>query len=324
MPSPPSPERIGLGVWPDDEALLLRKGAADLERLLWHAAASVAWIDTSHACDDARLERVVGRWLAALPPDSRPAVMTKGGIVADGPAGAGRCISALHPSVLRAHLDASLTALGLEAVDAYLLHYPDETGVPVEVSWETAAELVAEGRARRAGLCGFDAGAARRCEAVRHVDVCMTRLDPFRLESLLPLLEWCEENGTDVVVWTAGDESRAFDPSYSGPLARTPYERSTVKLDRLLESDLAAEMSALGVVHDVARKEGVGPEGVIAAWLLAQPGVTGIAVGAVNGAQLDRWSSGARAGLDADDLERVSRTRELAPSDRGGVGSTAR
>ena len=78
--------------------------------------------------------------------------MVKGGIVVDGPAGAGGSISALHPSVLRAHLDASLRALGLDDVDAYLLHYPDETGVPVEVSWEAVTGLVAEGRARRAGL----------------------------------------------------------------------------------------------------------------------------------------------------------------------------
>ena len=325
MPTPAASARIGLGVWPDQGALFHREGAAAVERLLWHAAGvPVTWIDTSHAGDDGRHERAVGRWLAELPADSRPAVMTKGGIVADGSARGGRCISALHPSVLRTQLDASLGALGIDAVDAYLLHYPDETGVPVEVSWEAVAGLVAEGRARRAGLCAFDVDEVRRCEAVRHVDLCMTRLDPFSLEAQRPLLEWCEGNGTDVVVWTPGDASLVFDPSYSGPLARTPYDRSAVKLDRLLASDLAAEMSALEVIREVARKAEIGPEGVIRAWLLAQPGVTGITVGAESGAQLDRWASGADATLRAEDLERVTLARELTLSAPSRVGSSRR
>jgi aryl-alcohol dehydrogenase-like predicted oxidoreductase len=321
----PAWARVGLGLWPDDESPYRQEGAGATERLLWHAAGvPVAWIDTSHAGDDGRRERAVGRWLAALPADSRPAVMTKGGIVADGSVGAGHCISALHPSVLEAHLDASLRAFGIEAVDAYLLHYPDETGVPIEVSWEAVAGLVADGRARRAGLCAFDVDAVRRCEAVRHVDLCMTRLDPFNLDAQLPLLEWCEQTGTDVVVWTPGDESRVFDPSYSGPLSRTPYDRPTVKLDRLLASNLAAEMNALAVVRDVALKAGVEPEGVVCAWLLAQPGVTGVTVGAERGAQLDRWSSGADITLCAADLERVTRTRDMALSSLSRVGSSGR
>jgi aryl-alcohol dehydrogenase-like predicted oxidoreductase len=266
----------------------------------------VAWVDTAYSCGDGSVEREVGRWLAALPPDERPAVFTKGGIVADGTSSVGRCISALHPSVLRSQLDATLLALRLDAVDAFLLHYPDETGVPVEASWEALVGMVAEGKVRRAGLCAFGLDALRSCESMRHVDLFMSRVDPFRLEQQLPCLEWCEEHDVEVVAWVAGEESRAFDPSYSGPLVRTPYTRSQTRLQRLLAASVSAEMMALATVRDVARKLETTPEGVVAGWLLSQPGVTGIAVGAESGTQLDRWLADGHASLEREDIERIT------------------
>ena len=306
---------IGLGLWPSDEPLLGSDRATGFERLLWHAAGrGVTWFDTGHTCGDDSLEREVGRWLADLSPDERPALFTKGGVVADGTFSDGHCLSALLPSVLRAHLDATLLALRVDAVDAFFLHYPDETGVPVEASWGAVADMVAEGKVRRAGLCAFGLDAVRACESMRHVDLLMSRVDPLRLQSQTQCLEWCEERGTQVIAWVPGEESRVFDPSYSGPLVRTPYTRSGARLQRLLSASVAAEMTALAAVRDVARKTAMSFEGVAAGWLLAQPGVTGIAVGAQSSVQLDRWLAVDGAPLDHEDVERISLAGEAALS----------
>ena len=314
------PVPVGLGVWPGD-AVGLRRRDAVLERLLWHGAGvGVQWIDTSHS-DEGDIEQSLGRWLAALPEDAVPAVMTKGGVLPDG-AECGRgtaCV--LQPSVLQAHLDASLAALGLDAVDTFLLHHPDETGVLIEESWSATASMAAAGKAARIGLCGFELDALRRCEAVRHVDVCMTRVDPFTLDAQLPLLTWCAAKGTDVIAWVAGDESLAFDPAYVGPLAGTQYDAPKRKLERVLSLSVSAEVAALGAVQSLAREAGVTREAVVRAWLLSQPGVTGVVVGAESSAQLDRWLADEAFALSQAAARRIAAAGERCYSGVSTVSS---
>jgi aryl-alcohol dehydrogenase-like predicted oxidoreductase len=317
--------RVGLGVWPDAPAGVERDRAGSLERLLWHAAGiGVDWVDTANVYDGAVGEEALGRCIAAMPDDARPALMTKGGIVAGGVGAFPRAAAVLRPSVLCTQLDESLRRLCHDAVDTYLLHHPDETGVPVEESWGEVAALAEEGKTVRCGLCAFSLDQLRRCEAMRHVDVYLARLNPVDLEVSRPLLEWCETHGTDVVAWTGSDVGRLFDPSYAGPLARTPYDQVRQRLERLAAADLAAEMMATSVLRDVARRTGLQLEAVAAAWILAQPGVVALDVGASRGAHLDRWVSGGTADLSADDVELITqaaggggvlpRTRYSAPA----------
>ena len=293
------PVPVGLGVWPGD-AVGLRRRDAVLERLLWHGAGvGVPWIDTSHS-DDGDIEQSLGRWLAAMPEDAVPAIMTKGGVLRDGAEWSRGTACVLQPSVLQAHLDASLTALGLDEVDTFFLHHPDETDVLIEESWSAAASMVAAGKAARIGLCGFDLDALRRCEAVRHVDVCMTRVNPFTLDAQLPLLTFCAAKGTDVIAWVAGDESLAFDPAYAGPLTGTLYDAPAEEAGAGAALSVSAEVAALGAVQSLAREAGVTREAVVRAWLLSQPGVTGVVVGAESSAQLDRWLADEAFDLSTD------------------------
>jgi aryl-alcohol dehydrogenase-like predicted oxidoreductase len=78
----------------------------------------VNWIDTAAVCGLGHSEEVVGRLLrertpAELAPPQR----------------------VLKPESIRQECDTSLRRLGLERIDLYQFHWPDETGTPIEDSW---------------------------------------------------------------------------------------------------------------------------------------------------------------------------------------------
>ena len=58
----------------------------------------------------------------------------------------------LTPESIRRECEASLKRLGVERIDLYQFHWPDETGTRVEDSWATMVDLVSEGKIRAAGV----------------------------------------------------------------------------------------------------------------------------------------------------------------------------
>ena len=89
-------------------------------------------------------------------------MFTKGGQT-EGP---GRTtIQSLERDSLRRELEASLSRLGVDAVDLYQIHWPipDEE---IEEGWSTLVELKKQGLARHIGVSNFE----RRAAAANPVD----------------------------------------------------------------------------------------------------------------------------------------------------------
>ena len=70
---------------------------------------------------------------------------------------------------MRKECEASLRRLGVERIDLYQFHWPDQTGTPVEDSWAEMGRSSKKGKVRAAGVSNFDVGLLDRCERMRHV-----------------------------------------------------------------------------------------------------------------------------------------------------------
>jgi aryl-alcohol dehydrogenase-like predicted oxidoreductase len=150
---PVTASAIGLGGMP-----MSIEGRPDEERSIRtiHAAldAGVTLIDTAdayhlHAGETGHNERLIAKALASYPGDASDVlVATKGGHLRPGD---GSWTVDGSPAHLRAAAEASLKALGVDAIGLYQFHRPDPK-VPYEESVGALAELLAAGKIRLAGI----------------------------------------------------------------------------------------------------------------------------------------------------------------------------
>ena len=119
--------------------------------------AGVTLVDTAPCYGTGHSERVVGRALAELPRSVADTVVvaTKFGLVIDEASrtGAGTDV---RPEAVRAECEASLTRLGVEAIDVYQLHGGVGSAGEAELVVEALTELVAAGKVRHFGTAQDD------------------------------------------------------------------------------------------------------------------------------------------------------------------------
>jgi aryl-alcohol dehydrogenase-like predicted oxidoreductase len=159
----------------------------------------VNWIDTAAVYGLGHSEEVVGRFLQSVPRRDRPLVFTKCGLEWDpgDPMKVSR--RTLHPDSIRRECEASLRRLGVERIDLYQFHWPDEGGVALEESWEVMTGLVEQGKVRAIGVSNFDVRLLERCEARRHVDSLQPPFSMIKREAAGAQLPWCAAHGTGVI-----------------------------------------------------------------------------------------------------------------------------
>jgi aryl-alcohol dehydrogenase-like predicted oxidoreductase len=315
---------VGFGAWAaggggwsfgwgpqDDEASLAAMRRA-LER-------GVNWIDTAAVYGLGHSEEVVGRLLRGLPAGERPLVFTKCGLIWDERDRMKQAARVLRPDSIRAECEASLRRLGVERIDLYQFHWPDETGTPLEESWAAMSRLVEEGKVRAVGVSNFGLDRLERCESVRHVDSLQPPFSLVRRDAAGNEVPWCARHRTGVIV---------YSPMQSGLLT----ERfSRERMDRLAPDDwrrrapefqsprLERNLALRDALQPVARRHGVGVSAIAVAWTLAWPGITGAIVGARSPEQVDGWIAAASLALSAADLDEIAAAVESAGAGSGPV-----
>jgi aryl-alcohol dehydrogenase-like predicted oxidoreductase len=260
---------IGYGAW---EAGGADWGPNDSEQAViaaMHAAleAGIDWIDTAEVYGRGVSEAIVGRAVAGR--RDEVLIATK---VAPTPEGTG-----FRPEQVREACEASLARLGTDRIDLYQLHWPDETGVPIEDTWGAVADLVEAGKVRFCGVSNFDRGQIERCLAIRHVDSLQPEFSLLATEER-ELIRWCGGAGVGVISYSplgAGLLTGAIAPgtvftdwraeATDGFLAEP--ERSLAAVDRL---------------RPIAERLGISLAQLALAWNIAQPGVTAAIAGSRN------------------------------------------
>ncbi|MEO6388239.1 MAG: aldo/keto reductase [Croceibacterium sp.] len=291
------PGRFGtIGGLDQDASTALVKQAMD---------GGINFIDTANVYTTGQSEEFVGGALKALGVGrSEVIVATK----AMGAMGEGKNDSGIGRKHLLDQIDASLDRLGLDYVDLYQIHGWDPV-TPMEEALEALNDIVRSGRARYIGVSNWAAwqnakalgiserrGFAKFASLQAYYTVARRDLE----RELAPMLL---SEGLGLMVWSplAGGllsgKYNFTDEGHEGEGRRASFDFPPVDLRRTVP--LVAKMQGM------AEKRGVSVAQIALAWLLYQPVVSTVIIGAKRADQLADNLASCDVELEAAELEQL-------------------
>lgn len=299
----------GRGFWANMGNVQLEDAQAIMARALEHG---INFIDTADIYSDGASEEIVGQSLKNLGVRREDVVIATKvcGPVGPGPNDAGNSRGHILDSV-----KASLKRLQLDHIDLYQLHGFD-TVTPIEESLAALDTLVRQGLVRYVGVSNWSAWQMARAlghsERLNLAKIATTQnyytLAGRELErEIVPLIR-AEKLG--LLVWSPlaggllsgkfGRDRQADDGS-----RRTNFDFPPVAMEHAYKVIEAMEAIAVDRGISIAR--------IALAWLLHQPHVTSVIVGAKRLEQLDDNVGATELVLAADELAALNAVSAIAP-----------
>ena len=265
---------VGLGGFElgGDDAVANASTRADAIAAIEAALASgINWLDTAESYHDNHSEALIGEVLQCVRGDIL--VSTK---LAPQPDGTGFRRNEVH-----AGCRASLERLRRDQIDIYFLHWPDDTGVPLDETWGALTELIDEGLVRAIGLSNYSQEDVERCHAQRPVDVVQSGLSLIDyLDNREPIAR-CGELGIGVVIYEplgsgvlTGKSLAEIRTAWAGEYEEWPFYKRLLAPGKGEQSLAVADR-----MRPVAARVGATVPQLAIAWVLHQPGVTAALAG---------------------------------------------
>ncbi len=211
---------------------------------------------------------------------------------------------------LLASLDQSLRRLGLAYVDIFYSHRPDPD-TPLEETMGALAHAVRSGKALYAGISNYNPEqTARAARLLREIGApCLIHQPRYNLFD-----RWVE-NGLLDVLQREGIGAIAFSPLAQGLLsnrylAGIPVDSRAGRDGRFLRPEhiTDARLAQIRALNALAQARGQSLAQMAVAWLLRQPAITSVLVGASRTSQLeDSLGALQHAAFSADELARIDR-----------------
>ncbi len=297
----------GEGIW--DKIGQLQQ--ADGERLIGQALdAGINFIDTADMYAGGRSEQITGQALKNLKV-ARDSVVVATKVFSEmGPGPNARGASRGH---LIDGVHASLKRLQLEHIDLYQIHGFD-AATPIEETVRGLDHLVRHGLVRYVGVSNWAAWQIVKALGISE------RLNLARFESLQAyytlagrdlereLVPMLKSEGVGLMVWSplAGgllSGKYARDQPREQGSRRTSFDFPPVNRDR---AD-----ACIDTMRPIAQAHGVSVAQIALAWLLHQPQVTSVIVGAKRPDQLADNLAATQVVLSADDLQQLDEVSRL-------------
>lgn len=268
----------------------------------------ITFIDSSDFYGAGHNERLLGRALAGEWRE-RAVLATKFGYVLDDhghPTGvSGR------PEHVRQACEASLQRLGIDVIDVYFQHRVDRD-TPVEETFGAMAELVAEGKVRRLGICEASAETIRRAHATHPLAAVQTEYSLWFRDPEDELLPTCRELGIAYVAYSPLGRG-LLSGKIHGP-ADIPEGDRRAAHPRFQGDALDRNVELVARLEQIADEKGCTLPQLAIAWVLAQGEELVPIPGAKSQAHLEENAQAAEIELSADDLARID---EVAPRGAG-------
>ena len=293
--------RIGVGAWaiggggwefgwgPQDD----RESIDAISRAL---EMGVNWIDTAAAYGFGHSEQVVGRAIAGLAP--RPLLFTKASLL-EGPGGKVR--HSLARDSIRREAEASLSRLGVDAIDLYQIHWPipDED---IEEGWSAMKELKDEGLVRHIGVSNFSVAQLERVQGIAPIETIQPEYSLIARRAERKVLPFADREDIGVIVYSPMGSGLLTGSMTRERIAKLPDEDWRRSDERFQEPELARNLATAERVKAVAQRLGVSDGAVAIAWTLHNPAVDGAIVGVRHPEQVDELLAAATLSLGEQDV----------------------
>jgi aryl-alcohol dehydrogenase-like predicted oxidoreductase len=225
----------------------------------------VTLLDTADIYGAGHNEALVGKAIRGR--RDEVVVATKFGIVIDDLE-----TKAMHrdgsPAYVRSAVEASLSRLGVDAIDLYYLHRVDPS-VPLADTWGTMADLVGEGKVRHLGLSEVTATEADEAHRIHPVTAIQSELSLWTRDALGPdgTLGWCADFGVSFVPFAPLGRGFLTGTMHSAKFEETDFRSVNPRFQR---DALAANQRIVDVVRQVAERRCATPAQIAIAWTMAQ------------------------------------------------------
>jgi aryl-alcohol dehydrogenase-like predicted oxidoreductase len=297
----------GAGMW-TAIADVEQEGATELVKAALDAG--INFIDTANVYSNGLSEQITGRALRDLGVKRSDVIVATKAMGSMGEGVNDRGTSRYH---LLAQIDASLERLGLDHVDLYQIHGWDPA-TPIEQTLRALDDIVRSGRARYIGVSNWAAWQIMKSLGISRYE----HLEPFvslqayyslagrDLErEIVPLLR---AEGLGLMVW-----SPLAGGFLSGKYARDGDAEGRRATFDFPPVDKDSAYDVIDVMREVARARGCTVPQVALAWLLKQPAVSTVILGAKRPDQLADNLGAVAVALTDEDLAKLDAASRLAP-----------
>ena len=308
--------RVGFGAWAiggggwefgwgnqeDNDSIAAIKRALEL---------GVNWIDTAAVYGTGHSEEVVAEALKEWT-GVRPYIFTKCSMVWDEHRKV-RNEYSVHS--IRRECEASLRRLQVSVIDLYQMHWPPaDNGAGLEEAWQTMATLQREGKVRWIGVSNFNVEQLKRAEKIAPVTSLQPPYSLIRRQIEAEILPYCQERGIGVI---------SYSPMASGLLtgamtreraAALPANDFRSRGAEFREPRLSKNIELVERLRQVGQRLGRSPGEIAIAWVLRNPAITGVIVGARNAKQVEGVVGAADVTLSKQDIAEIEGAAAIAAS----------
>ena len=269
---------VGFGGWPMgrghygsfDELQVINsiQRSIDLGVTLFDTAAVYGWGEG---------EKLLGRAIEGKRQDI--VIVSKGGLLWDAPGAPSQRDSSRES--LEKSLDESLTRLGTDYLDLYLIHWPDESR-PMAEPMEAFAEFERQGKIRHGGVSNFSPQQMADCLEVFPIVTNQVGYHLFDFRPEPEIVPFCRENGMSIMAYGSlahGLLTGTMTPDTT--FEDDDWRRSLMAFGQPLFKDqnFLDNLAKVDRLKEIAAEEGLTVAQLALSWVASEPTVSVALVG---------------------------------------------